>query len=126
MKSIFFVCCFLVTIVSSIHSQSKTTLVKSMPTEAPSVVFDIPGEIKTSSWDKDYIRITITIEVTNNNEDVLKKLVSLGRYDFKSTLENGNQIISIPKLIHKISMKGVDLVEKLSLEVMLPYGTKTN
>ena len=129
MKSIFFTfftCCLIFLFQIDMQAQGKSTLVKSVPAESPSVVIDIPGEIKTSSWDSDYIRITLTIELTNNTEDILKKLVSVGRYDFKSTIENGTQTITIPKLAQKVTIKGVDLIEKMNIEVMLPYGTKTN
>lgn len=127
MKYIITIICMMMLGLTEMNAQAQTSLVKSIALEGSSLaVLELNGEVKVTAWDKDFIRITANIEVINNNEEILKKLVSVGRYDFKTVVENGKLIISTPKMSHLVTIKGVDLLEKMSFEVFVPQGFQTN
>ena len=103
-------------------AQAEQTILKSLTVETATAVLDLPGEVNTSLWDKDFIRITATIKTTNQGEEILKKLILVGRYDILSAEVDGQFIITMPKVAHQVVIKGVELSEVISYEVQLPYG----
>ena len=103
-------------------AQAEQTIIKSLTVETATAVLDLPGEVNTSLWDKDFIRITATIKTTNQGEEILKKLILVGRYDILSAEVDGQFIITMPKVAHQVVIKGVELSEVISYEVQLPYG----
>ena len=103
-------------------AQAEQTILKSLTVETATAVLDLPGEVNTSLWDKDFIRITATIKTTNQGEEILKKLILVGRYDIQSAEVDGQFIITMPKVAHQVVIKGVELSEVISYEVQLPYG----
>lgn len=103
-------------------AQAEQTIIKSLTVETATAVLDLPGEVNTSLWDKDFIRITATIKTTNQGEEILKKLILVGRYDIQSAEVDGQFVITMPKVAHQVIIKGVDLSEVISYEVQLPYG----
>ena len=105
-------------------AQAEQTIIKSLTVETATAVLDLPGEVNTSLWDKDFIRITATIKTTNQGEEILKKLILVGRYDILSAEVDGQFIITMPKVAHQVVIKGVELSEVISYEVQLPYGVK--
>ena len=103
-------------------AQAQQTILKSLTVETATAVLDLAGEVNTSLWDKDFIRITATIKTTNQGEEILKKLILVGRYDILSAEVDGQFIITMPKVAHQVVIKGVELSEVISYEVQLPYG----
>jgi hypothetical protein len=110
-------------IAFNVNAQSEKSFIKTLPVEESISVIDLPGEHVVKSWDGDYIKITATISSKNFNEELLGKLLSAGRYDFKSTIEDGKQIINMPKILNKVTLKGVILDENFKFEIHTPYGT---
>ena len=102
-------------------AQAEQTILKSLTVETATAVLDLPGEVNTSLWDKDFIRITATIKTTNQGEEILKKLILVGRYDIQSAEVDGQFIISMPKVEQQVFIRGVELTEVISYEVQLPY-----
>ena len=102
-------------------AQAEQTIIKSLAIETASAVLDLPGEVTTSLWDKDFIRITATIKATNQGEEILKKLIMVGRYDIQSAEVDGQFVITMSKVAHQVVIRGVDLTEVISFEVQLPY-----
>jgi hypothetical protein len=105
-------------------AQAEQTIIKSLAVETAVAVLDLPGEVNTSLWDKDFIRITATIKTTNQGEEILKKLILVGRYDILSAEVDGQFVITMPKVSHQVVIKGVELTEVISYEVQLPYHVK--
>lgn len=126
MKHLLLSFAFLLLLVGQATSQAKTTLVKSLPTNESSTSINLPGEVVSSEWDKNHIRVTINIQASNTSDQILKRLVSLGRYELKSVETDGALEISMPKIAHLVTIKGVDLEEIFSFEVQLPKGMKIN
>jgi hypothetical protein len=101
--------------------QAEKTVIKSIPIQtAATATFELPGEVSASEWDKEYIRVTATIKVLNSSENILDRLIMVGRYEIQATEVDGELIIQMPKMMHHIAVKGVDLEEVLEFEVNVP------
>lgn len=110
-------------LATQVAAQSQKTLVKSIAIEdASSVVLALEGKIETSEWNEPYIRIVTNIEVTNFDENILKRLVLVGRYNIETTNVEGKTLVEMPKIAHFVTIKGVDLQEQLTFEVFVPKG----
>ncbi len=106
--------------VATSFGQAEQTITKSLVAEASTAVLQLSGKVETSTWDKDFIRITATVKVTNSSDDILKKLILVGRYEIQVQNNNGEMIISMPKLEQTVVVKGVELAEIISYEVQIP------
>jgi hypothetical protein len=120
MKKIITFAVLMFCLITFTFAQSEKTLVKSIAVESSTAVFDLPGEVSISTWDKDYIRITAIVSMSANNEDFLKRLLSLGRYDIVSDLEQDSMVIRMPKTHNKILVKGLELPEKFRFQIDIP------
>ena len=123
MKKLFTLLIFSFLFTQVTFAQSEKTFVKSMTADASNVVFDLEGNAEVSEWNEKFIRITTTVEVTNFNEDILKRLVSVGRYEFTSTTQDGVMTITLPKIATKVTIRGQMLTEILKYEIFVPAGT---
>ncbi len=119
MKQILFTLTMLV-LSTSIFAQAEKTLLKSVLINTGTASIELPGEVSVSTWDKPYIRVTATIKTTNFTEEVLKRIVSAGRYDIQGIQENGLTIINMPKLGNQVTIGGVKMVEIFKFEVQIP------
>ncbi len=101
--------------------QASQSIVRSVPLQAATTInINIPGEVKGQIWDKDFVRIVITVNILNSGEDILKRLVTLGRYDIEHNEENDRLIIDMPKLAQQVVLKGINLEERFRVEVFYP------
>ncbi len=119
MKQILFTLTMLV-LSTSIFAQAEKTLLKSVLINTGTASIELPGEVSVSTWDKPYIRVTATIKTTNFTEEVLKRIVSAGRYEIQASQEDGLTVISMPKLINQVTIGGVKMVEIFKFEVQMP------
>lgn len=108
-------------------SQAETTIVKSIEFDQSSnVTLAFAGAVETVEWDKEYIRITATVNSLNTTQGILDRLAMLGRYDIQTKTQDGATVISMPKLANHITIKGTDLEESIRYQVTVPKGTKTH
>lgn len=106
------------------NAQAEKTLVKSVDLNgniAVAAVFS--GNTVVNEWDKDFVRVTTRIELTNSNSSILERLVSAGRYEVKVDEKNGEVLLSMPKVLKPVNLQGNNLIEKFSCEVMIPKRT---
>jgi len=103
--------------------QSQKTFVKSLSSNTSNIAVDLVGKTKISEWEESFIRVTTTIELSNFNEEILKRLVSVGRYNIETTTNNDVMIIQMPKLGTKVTIRGQVLSEILTYEILVPEGT---
>lgn len=115
---------FLFTQIS--FAQGQKTFVKSLTLESASIFVDINATATITEWDKNFVRITATIDVPNFSEEILNRLFMVGRYDIVSTVENGKMIITMPKLAKPVTIRGELLIEGVSYEIAVPEGTIVN
>lgn len=122
MKTIFTLLIFSIFLVSTSFGQSQKTFVKSLSADAPSIVVDLKGKTEVTEWEESFVRVTTTVELSNFNEEILKRLVSVGRYNIETTTNNGIMTIQMPKLSTKVTIRGEVLNEVLRYEILVPEG----
>lgn len=124
MKKIYTI--FLFFVVLGIQAQSEKSFVKSISAESNQVVLQFAGSTEVNEWNEDFIRITTTVHLTNFNEDILKRLFSVGRYSLEKETNEGKMQLSMPKLLRPVSIKGVQLNERLIYQIFVPKGTNVD
>lgn len=122
MKTIFTFFVLLILSVQTSFCQSQKTFVKSLTANASSISVDLEGNTEITEWEESFLRVTTTIELSNFNEDILKRLVSVGRYSVETTTSNGVMTIKMPKLATKVTIRGQVLNEILTYEILVPKG----
>ncbi|BDS12193.1 hypothetical protein [Aureispira anguillae] len=122
MKKIFTLLIFCCLAAQITFAQSQKTFVKSLATQASTVVLNLDGATNITEWDEQFIRVTTTIELTNFNEEILKRLVAVGRYTLETTTKDGVMTVNMPKLATKVTIKGQLLNEVLNYEILVPKG----
>jgi len=111
---------------STLMAQSQKTFVKSMALQGHAIDIDIASTVDVQTWDKDFVRLTVTIDVVNFSEDILKRLFSVGRYELQSTVKDGKMVIAMPKLETTVTIRGQELKEIVNLQVTVPQGVSVD
>lgn len=120
MKKLYTLCIFLC-FGFSLMAQAEKTLVQSINLHGHVAVATIlNGQVEVTEWDKDYIRITTNIEVENASETILERLVAVGRYAMQNEVEEGELIISMPKAMKSVNLRGQTLIEKYKFQISIP------
>ena len=110
-------------LVWNVNAQAEKTLVKSVALAASTeAIVELPGTVEMAEWDKDFIRVTSTINIVNFDESIAKRLVIVGRYSLESVEKEGILYITMPKANMYVSIKGTDLQENLTFKVQAPEG----
>ncbi|MFK7799716.1 MAG: hypothetical protein AB8E82_19840 [Aureispira sp.] len=125
MRNLFLLIILIAGILGTTQAQTNKTLVKSVAlTAAQEVVVELPGVIERSTWDNNFIRVTTYLTVENMNENIVKQLVLVGRYNLSADLQEGTGtlVISMPKINNEVRVKGTALVERLRFEIQAPAG----
>ncbi len=113
---------FLVFYSQIVFSQSEKSFIKSFVAESTNISVDLDGIKEINEWNENFIRVQVTVGISNFNEDILKRLIALGRYSIESITREGEMMLIMPKLLKKITVKGVLLNEYLSYEVLVLSG----
>jgi len=106
----------------TLFGQSEKTLIKTFPLNTTEIMFDFDCEKSISVWDNDYVKIELTIN-SNMPQTTLESLLKTSRYNLESKVENGIQVIDLPKL-NQLKIGNVLLVEKLKIKVWIPDQSK--
>ncbi len=112
----------LLTVATSIAQQAEKTLVKSFNLNGQTSIFlDLEGDIDITLWSEPVMRIQMTVTLQNGNENMLKSLVTAGRYNLNTKEDNGSFSIIAPGLERKIKLSsGQTLGEQISYQVFAP------
>ena len=122
MKTIFTLFVLSILFVQTSFGQSQKTFVKSLSANTSSISIDLEGKTEIVEWEESFVRVTTTIELSNFSEEILKRLVSVGRYSVETTTSNGIMTIQMPKLATKVTIRGQALNEILTYEILIPEG----
>ena len=124
MKKIFTTLLILFLTIGFAFAQAEQTIIKSISIENTSgIILELPGEVKASEWDKDFVRVTVIIDAVNTSEDILKRLITVGRYDIKSKVVGDELHITMPKVAQIVTIKGTDLEDRLHFEISYPKNS---
>lgn len=126
MKNILLILIFSVILLPFSFTQGQKALIKSFNTDSQELVVDMVGRVIINEWDEDLIRVVSNIEINNFSEQVLMRLLVVGRYSITSEIINGAQVIKMPKIAHQVSIKGEMLEEVLEYHIFVPRGTNVN
>jgi hypothetical protein len=86
----------------------------------------LPGDVSLTTWDENFLRVTTTIQVANMSENIVKRLVVVGRYSIETKEDKFGKmmVIKMPKVAHYVAVQGVDLVESYDFKIQAPKGYK--
>lgn len=126
MKNILFTLIFSLVFMVTSFAQGQKVLIKSFDTDSKELVVDMVGRVLVNEWDEDYIRVMSSIEINNFSENVLMRLLMVGRYSITSETVDGAFIIKMPRIADQVSIKGEMLKEVLEYQIFVPKGTKVN
>lgn len=126
MKKILFILIFSVILLPIAFPQGQKALIKSFQTDSKELVVDMVGRVLINEWEEDYIRVVSNIEINNFSEQILMRLLMVGRYSITSETVDGALIIRMPKIAHQVSINGEVLKEVLEYQIFVPRGTKVN
>ena len=123
-KLLFLAICFLSMSLSAFaqkYNESDKTLVKTLdPTGATSIGFLFKnGGIVASPSPSSNVRIELEIHA-NMDENTLQKLVAAGRYTLEGRMEDGAFNIYALNLEKRVTVSGIDLEEKIIVNVKMP------
>ena len=112
----------LLTVAPSQAQQAEKTLVKSFNLSGQTAVFlDLEGEMEVITWSEPQMRVQMKINLQNGNENMLKSLVTAGRYNLNTKVENGTYSIVAPGLDRQIKLSGGQMLgEQISFQVFAP------
>ena len=112
----------LLTVAPSQAQQAEKTLVKSFNLSGQTAVFlDLEGEMEVITWSEPQMRVQMKINLQNGNENMLKSLVTAGRYNLNTKEENGTYSIVAPGLDRQIKLSGGQMLgEQISFQVFAP------
>jgi hypothetical protein len=101
--------------------QVEKVLVKSInPESAKTVQLDLDVPYIVQTWKSNVIRVQLQVGLENSSENILKSLISAGRYNVKATIENEVILLSLPQLAKQVRVGGQELIEQVSLTIFLP------
>lgn len=111
--------------VQTLSAQGEKTLVKTLdPKNADFIVFNLPSSTtfrKPEKWDNNTLRIELEVHA-NMAEDVMVQLVKANRYNFDGVFIDGTYTITAPNLEKKVTIRQVDLVEKIYVNITAPHN----
>lgn len=103
------------------------TLVKSFNLKGNTeVLVDLDGLVEVETWNKDVMRVQMTIEIPNGNTHMLKSLIQAGRYNLVSREKDGVLLVVAPGMEREIRIKGSELKENIKYLVYAPSDVIVN
>jgi hypothetical protein len=127
MKNLLAILFFVFGLTTTINAQTEKTLTKSFAVNETQMAFVmLPGDVAVSEWNEKYIRLTTNVMVENMSENILKRLVIVGRYNIEVKEDKYGKmiVVKMPDVAHFVTVKGVDLVESYTFEINVPAGYK--
>lgn len=117
-----FITLALLCITSTVFAQPvEKTLVKSFPIEANQTVsLDLQGIVEVKTWENDFLRVQMTITLSNGTESTLKALVTAGRYNLIAKTSGDQVTISAPAMAKTVQVSGKALEDNVTYLVFAP------
>ncbi len=104
-----------------IGQSTDRTLVKSFNLKGQeTIVLDLKGNVEVKEWKGEIMRVQMNIAIANGSNSMLKSLITAGRYNLKSKVEDEGMTIFAPGMQRDIKIKGSALQEKITYTVFAP------
>jgi hypothetical protein len=122
-KSIVLIVLFCSSTLLYAQQTCEKTLVKSFDVLGKTeMVLDFGNShVKIVEWDSNTARVEMTIAF-EGNENTLKSLITVGRYNMVSNVNGNVFTIGIPGLQRSVKIKGTEVKEVISYQVSVPKG----
>ena len=128
MKPLAIILAFVITFANyNATAQTEKVLVKTLRTEnINSVYVEMSGEIEVKTWSNDYARILINIKHNNANPNLMKVLITKGRYSVNPSAEDGILTLSSKDLETPLVFGNNETIldETISYTLVVPEGVK--
>ena len=128
-----FTFCLMILVIAPIISQAQNNIEKTL-----SKSFNLQGKtelridmanVEVKTWNEPIARIEISIACENVSEAMLKSLITAGRYNVQSTVENESLVLSAPSMQKTVKLNGQELKENVKYVLNVPKDvnvTNTN
>ncbi len=117
----FFTGCLILCSTFAFSQAAEKTLVKAFNLQGNSaVVLDLPGNVEVKQWDNTIMRVQMAVTLENGSNSMLKSLITAGRFNLKSKVENEEFFVYSPSMHKKVTVSGVELAEKVTYTVFVP------
>jgi hypothetical protein len=112
-------------VIPSLSSQVTKVFTKSVSIQSTDRAYLLlPGPVKKEIWKEDYLRITVLVKTDQINDNVLQRLFTVGRYsiDIAENELSAYLNITMPKALHMVTVKGIEMKEVYTFFVQYPDG----
>jgi hypothetical protein len=123
MKKIITLSIFIVSLLAMVNAQTTKTLSRSVDLGTTKTIYILlPGPVEVNEWEEDYLRVTTTLVVENMDENIVKRLIMIGRYGLESKTDKYGKLMALnmPNVANFVTVKGVDLEEFYTFEINVP------
>lgn len=125
MKTIkFFAFCLTILVINPIILQAQNniekTLSKSFNLQGKSTLRIDIANVEVKTWNEPIARIEMTITCENMSEAMLKSLITAGRYNVQSTIENEILVLNAPGMQKTVKLNGQELKETIKYVINVP------
>ncbi len=118
----------LILTISFAFGQTEKTLVKTFNLQgATAVVLNLGGNVEVQEWSENTLRVQMNITLENTNVNMLKYLITQGRYNLVLEPTNEDPVITSPGREKNvvINKDGDILTETVTYVVFVPKNVKT-
>ncbi|MFK8005766.1 MAG: hypothetical protein AB8H03_05315 [Saprospiraceae bacterium] len=106
---------------TAVAQQAEKILVKSFNLKGNSIVLmDVSGNVEVKEHNNDFIRVQMSIELTNGTSSILGSLIKAKRYNLIGTVVDDQLVLNMPSLEKQVKVGGKELTEKISYTVFAP------
>lgn len=108
-------------ITSTFGQSAERTLVKSFNLQGQDqVTLNLDGPVEVQEWAQKTVRVQMIINLHNRPDSFLKGMITAGRYNLLSDLDDNGLVINQPGLQKTVRLKSGELKESLSFIVYSP------
>ena len=101
--------------------QAEKTLVKSFNLKGKQVLLlDLEGDVEVQHWKSETLRVEMSIGIEKGSNAMLKSLITAGRYNLRSQVEEDVLKVYAPGMERDVKIKGSKLDEKITFIVNVP------
>ena len=105
------------------QTATSVTFVKSINTmDANKLVVDLNGIIETEYWNKDHIRVLVTVKADNATRETIKCLAMNQQFKITTHFDEatGHLSLSMPNMHLPISVNGNNVDPELNFKIFMP------
>ncbi len=101
---------------------SEKTMVKPFRLGAESLEVHLDGVVEVKYWNNEYAQAEINVVLEGFNAQILKSLVTAGRYDLAIEKNGEITIISSPNLAKDVKLRGKEVKDEVKFTIFVPEG----